>query len=63
MQSFAGKIKDSLWWWLSRNKSFNINDEYKLELLYIDKNNNSAKIKITNLKSNKEVILDQDAAV
>jgi hypothetical protein len=48
---FAGKIKDSLWYWLGKKKPFIINDEYKLELLYIDKVNNSAKIRITNLKN------------
>ena len=59
MKSFAGRIKDSLWWWLSRNKPFNINDEYSLELLFIDKINNSAKIKITNLKTNETHTIDQ----
>lgn len=49
--SYADKIKDSLYWWLGRSKPFIINDEYKLELLFIDKINNSAKIKITNLKN------------
>ena len=49
--NFAGKIKDSLWYWLGKKKPFIINNEYKLELLYIDKNNNSAKIRITNLKN------------
>jgi hypothetical protein len=50
-------IKDSMYYWLGRQKPFIINDEYKLELLYIDKVNHSAKIMITNLKTNvKEVI-------
>lgn len=49
--SFANKIKDSLYWWLGRSKPFFINGEYKLELLFIDKVNNSAKIRITNLKN------------
>ena len=48
--SFANKIKDSLYYWLGK-KPFFINDEYKLELLFIDKINNSAKIRITNLKN------------
>lgn len=48
--SYTNKIKDSLYWWLGK-KPFYINDEYKLELLFIDKENNSAKILITNLKS------------
>lgn len=50
--SFQNKLKDSLQWWLGKRKPFIINDEYKLELLFIDKENNSAKIKITNLKDN-----------
>jgi hypothetical protein len=49
--SYANKIKDSLTWWLGKKRSFVINDEYKLELLFIDKINNSAKIKVTNLKT------------
>ncbi len=51
MESYADKLKSSLDWWLGRKRPFIINDEYKLELLFIDKENNSAKIKITNLKS------------
>ena len=58
MQTFAGKLKDSLYWWLGKKNPFYINDEYKLELLFIDKVNNSAKIKITNLKTNKEEVRD-----
>ncbi len=50
MVSYANKIKDSLYWWLGKKRPFFINDEYKLELLFIDKENNSAKIRITNLK-------------
>lgn len=50
--SFEGKLKDSLYWWLGKKKPFIINNEYKLELLFIDKVNNSAKILITNLKNN-----------
>ena len=48
---YAHKLKDSLYWWLGRRKPFYINDEYKVELLVIDKINNSAKIRITNLKN------------
>ena len=48
--SFADKLQDSLYWWLGKKKPFIINDEYKLELLFIDKINNSAKIRVTNLK-------------
>lgn len=50
-KSFAGKLKTSLYWWLGRSKPFFINDEYKLELLFVDKINNSAKIRLTNLKT------------
>lgn len=51
MSGYADKLKDSLYWWLGRKRPFVINDEYELELLFIDKANNSAKIKITNLKT------------
>lgn len=44
-------IKDSIYYWLGKSKPFYINGEYKLELLYIDKINHSAKIQITNLKT------------
>ena len=60
MESFAGRIKNSLWWWLSKSKPFNINDEYTVELLFIDKVNNSAKIKITNLKTGETQITQQE---
>lgn len=49
--SYANKIQDSLYWWLSKKRPFSINDEYQLELLFVDKINNSAKIRITNLKT------------
>ena len=48
---YTNKLKNSLYWWLGKKKPFIINDEYKLELLFIDKINNSAKIQITNLKT------------
>ena len=50
-QDFAGKLITSLTWWLGKKRSFSINNEYQLELLFIDKVNNSAKIRITNLKN------------
>ena len=53
--SYVNKLKDSLVWWLGRKKAFNINEEYKIELLFIDKVNNSAKIKVTNLKTGQVV--------
>lgn len=66
-ENYAGKLKTSLFWWLGSRKPFFINDEYKIELLYIDREHNSAKIRITNLKtsdvlevSDKEVLDDED---
>jgi len=47
---YTGKLKDSLFWWLG-SKPFFVNDEYKIELLYIDRKYNSAKIRVTNLKN------------
>lgn len=49
--SYANKLKTQLYWWLGRRRPFVINDEYRIELLFIDKINNSAKIQITNLKT------------
>lgn len=51
MSEYAGKLKDSLMWWLGKKRPFFINNEYKLELLFVDKINNSAKIRVTNLKT------------
>jgi hypothetical protein len=48
---YANKLKDCLYWWLGKSKPFIINNEYKLELLFVDKINNSAKIRVTNLKT------------
>jgi hypothetical protein len=52
--NYTGKLKDSLYWWLGKKRPFIINNEYKLELLFIDKVNCSAKILITNLKTNEQ---------
>ena len=49
-QSYKSKLKDTLTWWLGKRKSFIINDEYEIKLIFIDKINNSAKIEIINLK-------------
>jgi hypothetical protein len=49
--SYDGKLKDTLTWWLGKSKPFIVNDEYEIRLLFIDKENNSAKIEITNLKT------------
>ena len=48
--SYEGKLKTQLYWWLSKARPFIINDEYKIELLFVDRDNLSAKILITNLK-------------
>lgn len=53
--SYANKLKDSLYWWLSKKRPFVINDDYRLELLFIDTNNMSAKIRVTNLKTGEVV--------
>ena len=50
-QSYKDTLKDTLVWWLGKSKSFNINDEYEIKLLFIDKINHSAKIEITNIKT------------
>jgi len=51
MTSYAGKLKTQLYWWLSKHRPFFINDDYKIELLYIDTEHLSAKLLITNLKT------------
>ena len=59
--SYADKLKTQLYWWLGKSRPFIINDHYKIELLFIDKINNSAKIQITNLKTG-EVSTTQEGA-
>jgi hypothetical protein len=49
--SYKGKLKDSLFWWLGTKRPFYANDDYKIELIYVDREHNSAKIKVTNLKN------------
>lgn len=65
--SYANKLKDSLTWWLGKKRPFIINDQYSIELLFIDKINNSAKIKVTNLVDGEEQVLtssvEQEKAV
>lgn len=53
-------LTDSLSWWLNKKKPFVINGEYKVELVFINKDNNTAKIRITNLKNgeSEEVVHD-----
>jgi hypothetical protein len=55
MTSYANKLKDSLTWWLGKKRPFIINDQYSIELLFVDKINNSAKIKVTNLVTGQSV--------
>jgi len=57
---FKGKLKDSLFWWLGKKKPFYINGDYKVELLHIDREHYSAKIRITNLKDNAVTTIDSE---
>ena len=59
--SYANKLKTQLYWWLGRRRPFVINDEYRIELLFIDKVNNSAKIQITNLKTGDVITQTQES--
>ena len=59
--SYDGKLKDSLTWWLGKKKPFIVNDEYEIRLLFIDKENNSAKIEITNLRTKQVVEVDHES--
>lgn len=61
--SFKDRLINSLDWWLGKRNKFIINDEYSLELLFIDKVNNSAKIRITNIKTNKVNNFDMNTNV
>jgi len=61
--SYANKLKTSLYWWLSGNRPFYVNDEYKIELLFIDKKNNSAKIQITNIKTGQVITQETESNV
>jgi hypothetical protein len=58
--SYANKLKTQLYWWLGKQRPFILNDEYKIELLFIDKINNSAKIQITNLKTGEITTTEED---
>lgn len=60
--SYANKLRDSLYWWLGKKRPFFINNEYKLELLFVDKINNSAKIRVTNLKTGQVIESSQPAS-
>jgi hypothetical protein len=58
--SYANKLKTQLYWWLGKSRPFIINDEYKIELLFVDKIHNSAKIQITNLKTGQVITQEAD---
>jgi hypothetical protein len=60
---YAGKLKTQLYWWLSKHRPFFINDDYKIELLYIDKEHLTAKLLITNLKSGETQEIADDNSV
>lgn len=49
--SYSDKLKNSLYWWLGNKRPFIVNDEYKIELLHIDRIHQSVKIRVTNLKT------------
>jgi hypothetical protein len=55
--SYADKLKSSLYWWLSKTRPFIVNDEYQIDLLFIDKDNNTAKIRVTNIRTNESQTL------
>jgi hypothetical protein len=52
-------ITSSMYWWLSLHRPFIINDEYKLELLELKRGSGTVKIKVTNLKTNEVVEVEQ----
>ena len=58
---YEGKLKTQLYWHLHRNRPFFIGNEYKVELLYINKENLTAKILITKLQDGEQV--EQDIEV
>lgn len=44
-------VDTEMYWWLNKSREFFINDDYKICLEKIDKQNKSVKIKIINLKA------------
>jgi hypothetical protein len=50
--TYEGKLKTKLYWWITKNRPFVINEEYQIDLLFVDTEKLSAKILITNLKDN-----------
>lgn len=59
MKSYANKLKTSLFYWLSKGRPFIINDEYSVELLFVDTDAFTAKILITNLKNGEQQEVQQ----
>ena len=53
------QIVDSMFWWLNRRRPFIVNNEYKIDLLEVDKKRNTAKILITNLKTNSQTVIEE----
>jgi hypothetical protein len=51
LTTYASRLKTQLYWWLSKRRKFIINDEYEIELLHIDREHESVKIRVTNLKN------------
>lgn len=58
--SYRNKLQDSIFWNLSTRRPFIVNDEYKVELLSIDFNTYTARIKVTNIKTNEESFSDME---
>ena len=60
--NYLGKLKTQLYWWLVKSRPFILNDQYQIELLHIDKDNNSVKILITNLQTGQQISTEQGAS-
>lgn len=60
MKDYANKLKTSLFWWLYKGRPFVINNEYSVELLFVDTKQYSAKILVTNLKNGEQQELSSD---
>lgn len=58
--SYRDKLRDTIFWNLSTRRPFIVNDEYKVELLSIDFNTYTARIKVTNIKTNEESFSDME---
>lgn len=54
MRHYVDKLKTQLYWWLNKTRPFYINNEYKIELLNINRQQGSVKILVTNLKDSTE---------